>query len=59
MPNVVESYKLGNTKINFCDDFCRDATPESVNAILQRVMGVYVSHYSRAEQSKNGEQNHT
>jgi len=35
--NVVKSYKIGNTRIKICDDYCRDKTPEEVDAILKRI----------------------
>lgn len=37
MGNVVEEYKLGNTTVKICDDFCRDKTDEEVQAIINRI----------------------
>lgn len=35
--HVVEEFKIGNTKIKICDDYCKDKTPEDVEAILKRI----------------------
>lgn len=35
--HVVEEFKIGNTRIKICDDYCRDKTPEDVEAILKRI----------------------
>ena len=35
--NVVKDFKIGNTRIKICDDYCRDKTPEDVQAILDRI----------------------
>ena len=35
--NVVEEFKIGNTKVRICDDYCRDKTPEDVDAILKNI----------------------
>lgn len=35
--HVVEEFKIGNTQIKICDDYCRDKTPEEVDAILARI----------------------
>ena len=35
--NVVEEFKIGNTKVRICDDYCRDKTPEEVDAILKSI----------------------
>lgn len=31
---VVDQFNIGNTKINICDDYCKDTTPEEVEQIL-------------------------
>ena len=35
--NVVKDFLIGNTRIKICDDYCRDTTPEAVQAILTRI----------------------
>ena len=35
--NIVRDVKIGNTRIKICDDSCRNATPEEVQAILDSV----------------------
>jgi hypothetical protein len=35
--NVVEEFKLGNTTVKICDDYCRNTTPADVDAILARI----------------------
>ena len=35
--NVVKDFKIGNTRIKICDDYCRDKQPEVVQATLDRI----------------------
>jgi len=35
--NVVAEFKSGNTRIQICDDYCRDTIPAEVDAILARI----------------------
>ena len=35
--NVVKDFQIGNTRIKICDDYCRDTSPEEVQAILDRI----------------------
>lgn len=35
--NIVKEFKLGNTTIRICDDYCRNTTPAEVEAILARI----------------------
>ena len=35
--HVVKDFMIGRTRIMICDDYCRDKTPEEVQAILDRV----------------------
>ncbi|MFL0245991.1 hypothetical protein [Candidatus Clostridium stratigraminis] len=37
--NVVQEFKLGNTSIEICDDFCYNRTSDEVDAILARIAG--------------------
>lgn len=38
--HVVEEFYIGNTHIRICDDYCRDKTPEEVEAILKRIADI-------------------
>ncbi|WP_293969480.1 hypothetical protein [uncultured Ruminococcus sp.] len=35
--NVVKEFKIGNTRIKICDDYCRDKNKADVEAILKRI----------------------
>ena len=35
--NLAKEFKIGNTLIRIFDDYCRDKTPEDVQAILDRI----------------------
>jgi hypothetical protein len=35
--NAVEAFKLGNTSIRICDDYCHNTTSAEVDAILARI----------------------
>lgn len=35
--HVVKEFKIGNTTVRICDDYCRDKTKEDVDAILKRI----------------------
>ena len=35
--NVVKDFKIGNTRIKICDDYCYNKTPEIVQTILDRI----------------------
>lgn len=35
--NVVMTKQYGGTLVRFCDDYCRDKTPEDVQKILDRI----------------------
>ena len=35
--NVVKDFQIGNTRIKICDDYCRDTSPEEIQAILDRI----------------------
>lgn len=35
--HVVKDFYIGNTHVRICDDYCRDKTPEEVQAILDRI----------------------
>lgn len=35
--NIVEDFKIGNSRIMICDDYCRNTTPAEVEAILARI----------------------
>ena len=42
--NIVKEFSLGNTKVRIADDFCRDKTPEEVDAILKRISCIALNH---------------
>ncbi len=35
--HVVRDFMLGNTHVQICDDYCKDRTPDEVQAILDRI----------------------
>jgi len=35
--HVVKDFKLGDTRIKICDDYCQDKTPEAIQTILDRI----------------------
>jgi hypothetical protein len=35
--NVVKNYKVGNTRIVVCDDYCRNRTKPEIDAILAKI----------------------
>lgn len=35
--NIVKDFKIGNTRIKICDDYCYDKKTEAVQAILERI----------------------
>lgn len=39
-PFVAKKFKIGNTKIEIWDDYCRDKTKADVDAILQRISNI-------------------
>lgn len=45
--NVVQEFTIGNTRVKICDDFCRDRTPEDVDAILARIAKRAIGPLSR------------
>ena len=51
--HVVEEFKIGNTKIKICDDYCRDKTPEDVEAILKRIAQIAQPALSYAYAQEN------
>jgi len=51
MGNVVESFKIGNTQVFICDDYCVK-TREEVDAILNRIARNALAHFSAVEAEK-------
>lgn len=51
--HVVEEFKIGNTKIKICDDYCRNTTPEEVDAILARIARIAQTSLSYAYSQDN------
>ena len=35
--NIVKEFLVGNTRIKICDDYCRELSPEAVQAVLSRI----------------------
>lgn len=48
--NVVEEFKLGNTRIKICDDFCYNRLDTDVEAILARIAHRAQEHFTAAQQ---------
>ena len=46
--------KIGNTNVKIADDYCRDKTPEDVNAILKRIGANALPHFAMNKQDKAG-----
>lgn len=46
--HVVRDFYIGNTHIQICDDYCRDKTPEEVQAILDRIASNAVLAFTAA-----------
>lgn len=51
--NIVEEFTIGNTRIKICDDYCRDKTPEDVEAILKRIAQIAQPALSYAYAKEN------
>ena len=54
MSEFVEEFKIGNTNVKIADDYCRDKTPEDVNAILKRIGVNALPHFAMNKQDKAG-----
>lgn len=54
MSEFVEEFKIGNTNVKIADDYCRDKTPEDVNAILKRIGVNALPHFAMNKQAKAG-----
>ena len=37
IPHIVKEFSIGNTRIKIADNYCRDKTPEQVQAILREI----------------------
>lgn len=35
--NIVETKILGSTKVNFCDDYCKDVSKQEIEEILKSI----------------------
>ena len=35
--NVAKEFVIGNTRIKICDDYCKNKSPEEVDAILRGI----------------------
>lgn len=52
VPNIVETYHIGNTTIHIADNYCRDVTPEQVQVILDRIADRIAPSYFAAMEAK-------
>lgn len=44
--NIVQEFKLGNTRVKICDDYYRNRTAEEVDEILARIAEKAQKHLS-------------
>ncbi|QUH27792.1 hypothetical protein [Vallitalea guaymasensis] len=49
--NIVEEYKIGNTKVQIRDSGYINRTPEDIQKILDNISTIILNHYIR-EQNK-------
>ncbi len=54
--HVVMEFKSGNTTLRICDDYCRDKTPEQVDAILDRIAKNAYRHLYAQEMQKRAKE---
>ena len=50
--HVVKEFMLGDTKIQICDDYCRDKTQEEIDEILERIGDIYLRDLRQQEYRK-------
>lgn len=50
--HIVKEYYDGNTHIIICDDYCRDKTPEDVEAILDRIAEIAYPNLLKQEMER-------
>lgn len=48
--NEVEEFKLGNTRIKICDDYCYNRLDTDVEGILARIAHRALEHFTTAQQ---------
>jgi len=53
--NVVMEKMIGNSRVMICDDYCRDRTPEEVQAILKRIARRALEAFNRPAYEKEKE----
>ena len=44
--NVVKDFKIGNTRVKICDDYCRNKSKQEVEAILRRIANITIGPLS-------------
>lgn len=47
--NVVDEFKLGNTRVKICDDYCINRLDTDVEAILTRIARRAQEHFTAAQ----------
>lgn len=50
--NLVEEFKLGNTRIKIYDSAYIDKTPEDIERILQNIANITLRYYQRKEREE-------
>ncbi len=50
--NVVQEFKIGNTRVKICDDYCRGQTREEAEAIMANFCRVCLPHLQKVELKK-------
>lgn len=46
--NVVEEFKLGNTRVKICDDYCYNCLDDDIEDILARIAYRALEHFTAA-----------
>ena len=41
---VVKRMMLGETKVEICDDYCKNTTKEEIDAIIENVTQIFLQH---------------
>lgn len=41
---VVKRMMLGETKVEICDDYCKNTTQEEIDAIIENVKQIFLQH---------------
>jgi len=54
--HVVYEARFGNGRGMICDDYCRDKTPEEVDAILKRIARRALEAFNRPQPNKENKE---